>query len=1350
TLTVSTPGDNTLGLRWAADAVLLPAEGDDALTAGAGATLTLRGTAAELSRYLASGRLEVRATQASALGFELVSAATTDAAAVVSTGSIRVDYSAAGSLVDAAQALTLQWPQSLTVEGSGLVASTLTLPLPPVGAEADASLRLELSMAVGTLAADRFDGLAGATWVMEGRRLHLDGTAAQLNAWLAAGRLQYSGPGGALDLTLRQGDDAASAAQQLRATITLVPASPSVPAIALPQTMPVFAGVESVLAIGGQPVAGAGRLVLEAQVDAGTLQIAVGSTLDDTDTATDRVRVAGTAAELNAWLAAGALRHVGPGGTLSLSVRNESGLAREVAAHLTLQAVEVVETAGTQGLGLLLPASLAVGDGVPTLLTLTADTLAGDPQAEFSLDLEVGSGRLTVKPAGADDGAALAAVSDLDPLDDHVRVTGTIATLNAWLSAGRLVYEGAETVLTARLTTGDRSVQGRIVLAASGPIVAPSVSAPGVFHVVPGIASPLVWPSASLGAGDAPRTVTLSVAAGGAFSAEPDTGLGVGVAGSGTDTLTLTGTAAALGLYLSDAQGRVTYTGATVLDVTAGVAQTVRMTVADAAGRVARADLQLAGASAALFRAPELAALSSQLWVTPNTASQLTFGTVALTGSGTLSLELSLPSEANGLALTAGQGLSVTLPDGGGLSVEAAESRLLRLSGSAEALTALLAGEVGRVDYTGPATGAISLGLRLTDAVGSVARDTVTLAAPTPSTAQLSGATLTLPASRVGTPGALVPIVLSAQALQAAGEAPVVIEFEAPLERFVFAGLSGSTIELPEGVVTVGEGAPVDSAALSPASTRLQGAASALNALLGAYGRVWFDPSSDEALVVRVVDSVASRGQISIVTTPAAEQPFDAPSLVLPQRFDLPAGGLLVLPVDTIVGAGTIEATLSVSAGTLVWQADDSLSGVADGIALEAGEGQSLHLVGTAQALNAYLSRFGALRFGATGDVSAATLGVRVATVGADGAAAEARADAQIGLLALEAQASSLAIALPQTLVLAASGSSLLVFDEAVLVASGPVGAVTLRITPPAQAEGETVTTGEFTAVDLADDGVDVVVGSDGVLQLSGSAEAIGAYLATAGNLSYDGPSGQLALDASAAAPGVSAHVVVQMARPGGDGAQLRNAPRLTLPYHLAPGADGALNFGAQALLPAAFSGVGAVMDVAIDVAGGGLRIGRPLPTGITLGDGASPVTLGEDRLPLEAQASFASLRLSGPASRLAAWLAEDGALVFVAPSEPDPLLVFPEGAQAELSVSLTQDGLTAAGSTWIGVVSDGVSDTLPDNFTGEVVAGDLVLDEAWVAARIAQAGAGQPVQIAATGDVELSEAVLQLASIEV
>ena len=88
TLSLTLTAADAARLRWAADGALEGAAAGAALAAGDGAALTLRGTAAELSRYLGSGALQVRATQASSLAFTLVSTPAAGSAPVVSTGSV--------------------------------------------------------------------------------------------------------------------------------------------------------------------------------------------------------------------------------------------------------------------------------------------------------------------------------------------------------------------------------------------------------------------------------------------------------------------------------------------------------------------------------------------------------------------------------------------------------------------------------------------------------------------------------------------------------------------------------------------------------------------------------------------------------------------------------------------------------------------------------------------------------------------------------------------------------------------------------------------------------------------------------------------------------------------------------------------------------------------------------------------------------------------------------------------------------------------------------------------------------------------------------------------------------------
>jgi hypothetical protein len=75
-------------------------------------------------------------------------------------------------------------------------------------------------------------------------------------------------------------------------------------------------------------------------------------------------------------------------------------------------------------------------------------------------------------------------------------------------------------------------------------------------------------------------------------------------------------------------------------------------------GNTAEATISLYGASTIPREAPAIAALDTQLWVTPDVSSQLKFDGAALAGTGTLALRLSLPDSAS-LSLAEGAGLSV-------------------------------------------------------------------------------------------------------------------------------------------------------------------------------------------------------------------------------------------------------------------------------------------------------------------------------------------------------------------------------------------------------------------------------------------------------------------------------------------------------------------------------------------------------------------------------------------------------------------------------------------------------------------------------------------------------------------
>ncbi|NBS48284.1 MAG: hypothetical protein EBS99_14915 [Betaproteobacteria bacterium] len=181
-----------------------------------------------------------------------------------------------------------------------------------------------------------------------------------------------------------------------------------------------------------------------------------------------------------------------------------------------------------------------------------------------------------------------------------------------------------------------------------------------------------------------------------------------------------------------------------------------------------------------------------------------------LSGTGTLTLSVALPAAA-ALALADGQGLSASIASNGAVVVDAASTpRTLVLRGTAPQLAALLSGSSGELRYVGPGALAdnapIALQITLADSLGHASRTAVSIAAPAATTATLTGATLTLPVSRVVTAGARVPLMLGEQALQAANNPTISVEIEAPPPSVSVTGLASGSVTLAAGTVAVTAG----------------------------------------------------------------------------------------------------------------------------------------------------------------------------------------------------------------------------------------------------------------------------------------------------------------------------------------------------------------------------------------------------------------------------------------------------------------------------------------------------------------------------------------------------------------
>ena len=124
--------------------------------------------------------------------------------------------------------------------------------------------------------------------------------------------------------------------------------------------------------------------------------------------------------------------------------------------------------------------------------------------------------------------------------------------------------------------------------------------------------------------------------------------------------------------------------------------------------------------------------------------------------------------------------------------------------------------------------------------------------------------------------------------------------------------------------------------------------------------------------------------------------------------------------------------------------------------AIVAGSGNTLTLVGTAAALNTFLTTRDALRF--VGNANA-VLGFELTapSQSAGQPSRVARAQASIDALSITLErAPDIGLRLPQGIALAATGATSIVFEHDLVLADSAHGPVTLRLTLPAAQAGST------------------------------------------------------------------------------------------------------------------------------------------------------------------------------------------------------------------------------------------------------------------------------------------------------
>ncbi|MEY4211846.1 MAG: hypothetical protein RL458_71, partial [Pseudomonadota bacterium] len=872
-----------------------------ASVSGGASSVTLVGTASQINAYLSAGKL--RYTMDAANSGATISVAASGQAGSSASGTLATSILASTSL---GYGPRLTVPAGYTLPTGG----ELRLPASLVGAPdnssgvADTSRVLEATISVSgggssltwtTDSAGAAKAVNGTTALAAGTgaQLILRGTAAEINAYVSrAGSLTFTGTGNAT-LTIAvstiggAGEPARISTAQSAITRISAPTSAATLALSVPGSLKVEPGSATATPLSLLPatglavVQGEGTLTLTVSVASvvdGATTTRVGSLSlanDDSTTNADGVLIGGSATDatltgsasaLAAYLSGAGIRYVAPASlatsgntTLTLALRdnaNASLAKAESLAFVTLMPAARTQSAGTVAMQVRLPASVSVGAFTATPLALGA-ALVGDtdPASSFiyTLDLGVNSGSLA--------GVSFNGISDLDPVGGSVRVSGTISALNAWLAAGKLVYNGEADTLSATLTRGapasitssSLKVAGNIQIVTTTTNTTPVMTLPGSVSITPDAVSSVVFAGSAFGTGSEVLTVTVSVASGSlgynaASALFPVLGqsltVGTLVVAAGETSrytsLTLTGTANRLSQFFNSDPG-LNFVGASGTAIKVSVA---RGSSAATSAALSEASVLAYSPTPTFVTAPAITSVPSSVFFAPGVISDLRFDGIAIAGSGTLSLAISLPVGTN-LGVLAGfsaAGISVGggTPDVASMTV-AADGRTVTLTGTAAQLQTVLQAS-SKLRYTGPLT-SVTLTLSSTTPSTVPGQTTVTgiqLAEPV----QPQGVRLSIPTAIYVTPGAPAPIRLGTTPFTTTETGSISIEIEAERQFLTIDGVKPASaatawptpaqlVATTAGTsVTITEGTSfLRNDGVSRNATRFTGTAAALNAL---------------------------------------------------------------------------------------------------------------------------------------------------------------------------------------------------------------------------------------------------------------------------------------------------------------------------------------------------------------------------------------------------------------------------------------------------------------------------------------------------------------------------------------
>ncbi len=708
-------GAGNVTLTFTAPAGTLAATSGGGVTVGGSGTgtLTLTGTVANINTFIGGSNVTYT-TAANANGNVTLSVTVNDGGNTGSGGALQDSGNVTLQITAQNDAPTITAPASINVTED--ISSVLTgISFADVDA-GGAAVLVTLSAPSGTLSATSGGGVTvGGSGT---GTLTLTGTVAAINTFITFGGLRFLTAANATgDVTLNvdindQGNTGAGGARSSADTVTLqVSPVNDAPSLTVPASIAVTEDVAS--AVTGisiaDPDAGAGSVTMTLTAVAGTLGGTSGSGVTVTGSGTGTLTLAGTVANINAFIAGSNVTYTPPlnvAGNVTLGVEvNDNGNTGSGGALHDVAATTLQIAAQNDAPTITAPATIGVTEDTASAITgiSFADLDAGG--SAVVVTLSVSSGTLTATSGGG--------VTVGGSGTGTLTLSGSILAINGYLAFFPNVTFTTAANATANVTLtveiddqgntgagGAQDTAANVTLQVSAVNDAPALTLPANIAVTEDVASALTGISiADVDAGAGNVAATFTVPAG---TLAATSGGGVAVGGSGTGALTLTGTVANINAFI--AGSNLTYT--TAANATGNV--TLAVSVNDGGNTGAGGALTDNGnvtlQITAVNDAPTITAPAT-IGVTEDVASALTGISFADVDAGGAAVLVTLSAPSGTLAATSG----------GGVAVGGSGTGTLTLTGTIADINTFIAGSNVAFTTAADATADVTLAVSVDD-----------------------------------------------------------------------------------------------------------------------------------------------------------------------------------------------------------------------------------------------------------------------------------------------------------------------------------------------------------------------------------------------------------------------------------------------------------------------------------------------------------------------------------------------------------------------------------------------------------------------------------------------------------